>query len=229
MVVFGGTGVKRAPVCQWRGECQRLLRRIRTLGLALTLAIVSLPASAATPYQMVDPRIGTANEGQTYPVVGMPFGMTGWTPETRATEDKCVSPYYYNDSRITGFRGSHWLSGSCTQDYGSVTLMPTTGKVKVSPASRSSSFQHQTETMTPAYYSVLLDDYATRVEVTGTTRSGMLRMTFPEMTDANILIEPNAKPLEGYVQVRVDRNEIVGYNPVHRLYQGAGKLAGFSG
>jgi predicted alpha-1,2-mannosidase len=31
------------------------------------------------------------------------------------------------------------------------------------------------------------------------------------------------------VQVRVDRNEIVGYNPVHRLYQGAGKLAGFSG
>src|ERR1700682_3248730 len=126
MVGFGGMGVKLGPLCPSRAQRQRLPRRIRTQMSALTLAIVSLPASAATPYEMVDPRIGTANEGQTYPVVGMPFGMTGWTPETRATEDKCVSPYYYNDSRITGFRGSHWLSGSCTQDYGSVTLMPTT-------------------------------------------------------------------------------------------------------
>ena len=109
-----------------------VFRCIRAAGLVLVLAIVPLTAFAATPYQLVDPHIGTANEGQTYPVVGMPFGMTGWTPETRATEDKCVSPYYYKDARITGFRGSHWLSGSCTQDYGSVTLMPTTGKVTVS-------------------------------------------------------------------------------------------------
>jgi predicted alpha-1,2-mannosidase len=206
-----------------------LPRSLYVRRLLLALALFSFPAAAATPYKLVDPRIGTANDGQTYPVVGMPFGMTGWTPETRATEDKCVSPYYYKDARVTGFRGSHWLSGSCTQDYGSVTLMPTTGAVKVSPMSRSSLFRHQTETMTPAYYSVLLDDYATRVELTGTMRSGMLRMTFPERSDANILIEPNVKHGEGYVQVRVDRNEIVGYNPVHRLYQGAGEPAGFNG
>jgi predicted alpha-1,2-mannosidase len=190
---------------------------------------LSLSVSANTSYELVDARIGTAGEGQTYPVVGVPFGMTGWTPETRPTEDKCVSPYYYSDRKITGFRGSHWLSGSCTQDYGSVTIMPVAGGLKVSPMARASSFRHQTEVMHPAYYSVLLDDYKTKVELTGTTRTGMLRITFPENAQASILVEPNSKPGEGYVQIRSEDHEIVGYNPVHRLYQGAGQSAGFSG
>jgi hypothetical protein len=64
------------------------------------------------------------------PVVGMQFGMTGWTPETQPTEDKCLSPYYDKDPKLTGFRGSHWLSGSCTQDYCTVTVMPTDGVLK---------------------------------------------------------------------------------------------------
>ncbi|HWZ00858.1 MAG TPA: GH92 family glycosyl hydrolase [Edaphobacter sp.] len=180
-------------------------------------------------YRLVDPRIGTANDGQTYPVVGMPFGMTGWTPETQPTEGKCLSPYYDKDPKLTGFRGSHWLSGSCTQDYGSVTVMPTVGVLKISPLARASLFRHATEVMSPAYYSVMLDDYRTRVEMTGTMRSGMLRITFPADEAANLLVEPNAKPGEGFVEIRPERHEIVGYNPVHRLYQGAGQSAGFSG
>jgi predicted alpha-1,2-mannosidase len=212
-----------------RISAQHMTLSIYLCSLPVALAILSLSAMATTSYQLVDPRIGTAHDGQTYPVVGLPFGMTGWTPETRATEDKCIAPYYYNDARITGFRGSHWLSGSCTQDYGSVTLMPTTDKVMVAPESRSSLYRHPTEKMTPAYYSVVLDRYATKVELTGTLRSGMFRITFPERADANILIEPNVRPGEGYVRIDLDRNEIVGYNPVHRIYQGAGEPAGFSG
>jgi predicted alpha-1,2-mannosidase len=185
--------------------------------------------AAVDPYRLVDPRIGTANEGQTYPVVGMPFGMTGWTPETQPTEDKCLSPYYDKDPKLTGFRGSHWLSGSCTQDYGTVTVMPTVGALKVSPQARASLFRHATEVMSPAYYSVMLDEYRTRVELTGTMRSGMLRITFPADKGANLLVEPNAKRGQGFVEVMPERHEIVGYNPVHRLYQGAGQSAGFSG
>lgn len=206
----------------------RLFVRIGWLLLFSGLLIIQT-ASASTPYELVDPRIGTANEGQTYPVVGQPFAMTGWTPETRANEDKCVSPYYYKDTEITGFRGSHWLSGSCTQDYGTATLMPTTGELKVAPEARASRFRHETETMTPAYYSVQLDTYAIRVEMTGSLRSGMLRITYPQGSKPNVLFEPNSKPSEGYVKVLSERQEIVGYNPVHRLYQGAGKPAGFSG
>jgi predicted alpha-1,2-mannosidase len=201
--------------------------------LATLSAICAVSAqrisAAVDAYRLVDPRIGTANDGQTYPVVGVPFGMTGWTPETQPTEDKCLSPYYDKDTKLTGFRGSHWLSGSCTQDYGSVTVMPTVGALKVSPLARASLFRHATEVMSPAYYSVMLDDYRTRVELTGTMRSGMLRITFPAEEAANLLVEPNAKSGEGFVEVRPERNEIVGYNPVHRLYQGAGQSAGFSG
>jgi len=181
------------------------------------------------PLRLVDPRIGTSHDGQTYPVVGMPFGMTGWTPETRSTEAKCIAPYYYNDTKITGFRGSHWLSGSCTQDYGSVTLMPTTGDLKVAPDERASRFQHASEVMSPAFYSVDLDDYHLKVELTGTTRAGMMRITFSSSGSRHLLIEPNARPNQGFIEVHPEKREIVGYNPVVRLYQGAGQPAGFNG
>jgi predicted alpha-1,2-mannosidase len=215
-------------------------REITTFGLQkrpLCVAVAALAlfagqavvAQSKDPYKLVDPRIGTSNDGQTYPVVGMPFGMTGWTPETQPTEGKCLSPYYDKDKKLTGFRGSHWLSGSCTQDYGSVSIMPTIGTVKGLPDQRSSSYRHDSEVMSPAYYSVMLDDYRTRVELTGTMRSGMLRLTFPAGAVANLLVDSNAKPGEGFVEIRAKQHEIVGYNPVHRLYQGAGKSAGFSG
>ncbi|MBA4411215.1 MAG: hypothetical protein Q8S54_15490 [Bacteroidota bacterium] len=64
--------------------------------------------------------------GQVTPAVSTPFGMTQWTPQTRDSEKKCVSPYHFSDTKIQGFRGSHWLGGSCTQDYGSFTIMPIT-------------------------------------------------------------------------------------------------------
>jgi predicted alpha-1,2-mannosidase len=181
------------------------------------------------PYRLVDPRIGTAHDGQTYPVVGMPFGMTGWTPETQATEKKCLSPYYYKYDKLTGFRGSHWLSGSCTQDYGSLTLMPEVGALKVMPAARASRFSHDSEIMSPAYYSVLLEAYQTKVELTGTMRAGMLRFVYPVQGRRHLLVQPNARAGQGFVEVRPERHEIVGYNPVVRIYQGAGKPAGFSG
>src|SRR5580704_9240198 len=76
------------------------------------------------PADLVNPMIGTAGDGQTFPIAGMPFAMTDWTPQTRAGESKCVAPYYAGDTRIQGFRGSHFMSGSCTGDYGSITLMP---------------------------------------------------------------------------------------------------------
>jgi predicted alpha-1,2-mannosidase len=204
-------------------------RSLLSFFVAWFFSFFSLGASGSSPYRLVDPHIGTAHDGQTFPVVGLPFGMTGWTPETRSNEDHCISPYYYKDVQITGLRGSHWISGSCTQDYGSVTLMPTTGELHVEAAGRASSFRHEQEVMSPAYYSVVLDRYATQVEMTGTLRSGMMRLRFPEGADAHVVMQPNAKNGEGFVRIRADRNEIVGYNPVHRLYQGSGKSAGFSG
>ncbi|MDE1163390.1 MAG: GH92 family glycosyl hydrolase [Acidobacteriaceae bacterium] len=181
-------------------------------------------------YALVDPRIGTAHDGQTFPAVGEPFAMTNWTPETRPNEAKCIAPYYDADHKLTGFRGSHFLSGSCTQEYGSVTLMPTTGDLQTAPQQRASAYRHSTETMSPAYYAVDEDRYNTRVEITGASHAAIFRIHFDGKSSArNLLVQPYSRPGEGFVEVHPAQHEIVGYNPVHRIYMGAGKAAGFSG
>lgn len=215
-----------------RGSFQAILLQSAALPLCLFFCAVAFSQSfyrAVDPYSLVDPGIGTAHDGQTYPVVGMPFGMTGWTPETQPTENKCLSPYYFKDEKLTGFRGSHWLSGSCTQDYGSVTLMPVVGDLKVTPSARASRFSHRSEIMSPAFYSVFLQDYQTKAELTGTMRAGILRFTYPELGPHHLLVQPNVRAGQGFVEIRPERHEIVGYNPVVRIYQGAGEPAGFSG
>ncbi|MFN8240749.1 MAG: glycoside hydrolase family 92 protein, partial [Bacteroidales bacterium] len=173
---------------------------------------------------------GTEEKGQTYPGVGRPFGMTQWTPETRTTEIKCVSPYYYNDKYITGFRGSHWMSGSCTQDYGSATIMPfTTSKPDTLKSGPQSKYNHKSESATPGYYRVDLDSYSVTTELTGTTRAGFIRLTINSKSKCYILIRMNSDEKQGRVWYNKETKEIQGYNPVHRIYQGSGKPAGFSG
>lgn len=172
---------------------------------------------------------GTENSAQVIPDVTVPFGMTNWTPQTRQSEQKCVAPYYYDDSLISGFRGSHWLSGSCTQDYGSVTLMPLAGPLHCRPQQRASHYSHAREVSTPYYYSVELDDYHIRGEITATARCGVCRFTFAGSDTGLIVVEPNSDFGEGYIRIFPEKREIVGYNPVHRIYQGWGEPAGFRG
>ena len=186
-------------------------------------------AYSQSPYALVDPYIGTANEGQTTPAVGEPFAMTNWIPEARATEKKCVSPYLYSDTKLTGFRASHWMSGSCTQDYGSVTLMPTFGDLKTQPDDRAAAFSHSDEVAQPAFYSVRLPGNNETVEMTAGVRAGMLRVTYSKAGTVNLIVEPNARMKDGWIKVDLAHNEITGYNPVYRIYQGNGKPTGFSG
>ena len=47
--------------------------------------------------------------------------------------------------------------------------------------------------------------------------------------DHYIVIEPNSDEGVAFVEVDPEKKEITGYNPVHRIYQGYGKEAGFSG
>lgn len=201
--------------------------------LIISLMTGLLGGSQATPSPLVvdqvNPLIGTAAQGQTFPSTGVPFAMTQWTPQTRDGEQKCIAPYYFADKRIQGFRGSHFMSGSCTQDYGSVTLMPTMGPLKVGAVERSSAFTHAQEKAAPYSYAVNLTDYNIHAEITGTTRSGFLRFQFNRPGQGWILVQNNAHADEGTITIDPERGEIFGANPVHRLYTGNGKPAGFSG
>ncbi|RYZ96516.1 MAG: hypothetical protein EOP47_23710 [Sphingobacteriaceae bacterium] len=42
-------------------------------------------------------------------------------------------------------------------------------------------------------------------------------------------MSPNSDQNKGFIQVDAKKGEISGYNPVHRIYQGWGEPAGFSG
>ncbi len=172
---------------------------------------------------------GTEEYGQTLPAVMEPNGMNFWTAQTRESERKCLSPYYYNDERIQGFRASHWMVGSCTQDYGSMTLMPVAGRLKVGAVERSSLYSHEKEVATPSYYSVELQDYGISAEMTGRSRSAIFRLSYPEDEEAWLVVNPNSDEGQGYIEIDTLKKEIRGWNPVHRIYQGSGKSAGFSG
>lgn len=137
-------------------------------------------------------RQNTEEYGQTLPAVLEPNGMNFWTPQTQDTEAKCKAPYYYKDTKIQGFRNSHWIVGGCTQDYGSMTLMPVSGTLKYLPQDRGSLFSHQEETATPAYYSVLLKDYSIFAEMTGRSRSAIFRFTYNQPEDAYLIVNPNS-------------------------------------
>lgn len=172
---------------------------------------------------------GTENNAQVIPSVTVPFGMTNWTAQTKNVETKCVAPYYYKDSLITGFRGSHWLSGSCTQDYGSFTIMPISGKLIYLPENRGSVYNHDNEISTPYYYKTHLDNYNIDCELAATERCGFLKFTFIADENKYVIVEPNSDENEGFIRIIPEENEIVGYNPVNRIYQGWGEKAGFSG
>lgn len=211
---------------------------------ALLLAACTPKVADVRPLDCIDTRVGTAaatthtaglfgkgseEYGQTLPAVLEPNGMNFWTPQTQDTEQKCIAPYYYRDSLLQGFRASHWIVGGCTQDYGSMTLMPLGGRLRTSPTARATRFSHADEVATPACYAVSLPDEGIRAEMTGRSRSAIFRFTYGQAGKAYLVVNPNSDEGEGYIEIDTLRREIRGYNPVHRIYQGWGQPAGYSG
>lgn len=192
----------------------------------------------------VDPRVGTAPSithtagtfgkrteeyGQTIPAVLEPNGMNFWTPQTRDTEKKCIAPYYYVDTLLQGFRNSHWIVGGCTQDYGSMTLMPLSSTLRLQPEIRGTRFSHEEEKSTPSCYAVFLPDEGIQTEMTARSRSAIFRFTYDKAGKGYLVVNPNSDEGEGFIAIDTVHNQIYGYNPVHRIYQGWGDSAGYSG
>lgn len=192
----------------------------------------------------IDTRVGTAASitrtaglfgkhteeyGQTLPAVLEPNGMNFWTPQTQDTEQKCISPYYYRDTLMQGFRNSHWIVGGCTQDYGSMTLMPITNSLRCLPDKRATPFSHDSEIATPVYYSVDLPEEMLMAELTSRSRSAIFRFTYHKDGKAYLVVNPNSDEALGYIEIDTLQKRIYGYNPVHRIYQGWGEYAGYDG
>jgi len=141
----------------------------------------------------VDPFIGTGGHGHTFPGATAPFGMIQLSPDTRMDSWDGCSGYHISDSIILGFSHTH-LSGTGVNDYGDFRFMPTTGKRYLKSGYNEnkgykSSFRHETETARPGYYSVTLDDYDIKVELTSGERVAMHRYHFPETDNAHVILD----------------------------------------
>ena len=174
-----------------------------------------------TPADYVDPFIGTGGHGHTFPGATMPFGMVQLSPDTRKDSWDGCSGYHYSDSTIMGFSHTH-LSGTGVGDYGDIRLMPMTGLLRLDPGTESdpllgyrSRFKHETESAEPGYYSVLLDDYNIKAELTVSERVGFHKYDFPESDSAHIIIDlfegvTSDKILDAFIRFEND-STISGY------------------
>lgn len=165
--------------------------------MGMTMAVVSCTSkNMGKDYAAyVNPFIGTGGHGHTFPGAVVPNGMIQPSPDTRIDGWDASSGYYYADSTINGFSHTH-VSGTGCADYGDILLMPTVGKQTYNPqdyASQTlpyaSEFSHQNETAEPGYYSVFLDRYKVKAELTATKRAALHRYTFPASDEAGFILD----------------------------------------
>lgn len=191
--------------------------RLITSLLLVAMSIGMAYGSAKEPVDYVNLFSGTSScRWMLYPGPSMPFGMVKLSPDN-TDEWTMDAGYEYTIESIRGFGHVHsWMMGS-------FLTMPTVGETKITPgkannpdAGYRSRINHDNEFASPGYYSVLLEDYGIKAELTATTRAAMQRYTFPASQESHILFDLNI-PEEGQPEIldaritRVSDREIEGY------------------
>jgi predicted alpha-1,2-mannosidase len=193
------------------------------------------PEPHAEPVDHVDPLVGTTAASladadgampyaNVFPGPTAPHGMVQLSPDTGFN----VGGYHYEDPYIEGFSHTH-LSGTGCYGLGNFLVTATTGDLRTREGRTSeqyvpdsgyrSRFSHETETAEPGYYSVLLEDYDVRAELTATERVGVHRYTFPETDSGHVLLDVThtlassapftpSNPVEGEVEIVDDRTMV---------------------
>ncbi|UOZ07542.1 GH92 family glycosyl hydrolase [Amycolatopsis sp. WQ 127309] len=176
------------------------MRRPVTVVLAAVLLASSLTtmsaASGLSPADFVDPLIGSAGDGNTYPGATAPFGMLAWSPtSTRGdqTSTGAANGYQYDTTRIRGLSLTHVNGAGCNPGAaGDVPILPFAGDVTSSPtadttdAIYASNFSHADEAATPGRYKLGLANGVT-TDVAATERTAIGALQYPAGKPANLL------------------------------------------
>ncbi|TWR29644.1 glycoside hydrolase family 92 protein [Mucilaginibacter pallidiroseus] len=181
------------------------------LGISCFYASAQTPNHLTDPVEFVNPLMGTMSKpslstGNTYPAIGLPWGMNMWTPQTGKMGDGWA--YTYDADKIRGFKQTHqpspWMN-----DYGAFAIMPVTGKIKFKDDERASWFSHNAEVSKPYYYSVFLADADVTTEITPTERAAQFRFTFPQTDSAFVVVD--AQNRGSYIKIFPKERKIIGY------------------
>ena len=163
---------------------------ILIVGAALLLASCVQQKESFSPVDYVNPLMGTEStyafsHGNTYPAVAVPWGMNFWSPQTG--ENGSGWMYTYTDSLIRGFRQTHqpspWIN-----DYGTFSIMPLSGVLKMDHKERGVPFSHIQEEAAPYSYSVTFAN-GLRTELSATSRGAVFEVTFPQDSAQYIVVD----------------------------------------
>lgn len=180
----------------------------------------------------VDPYIGSGQHGHVFVGANVPFGTVQIGPQNIHKGWDWCSGYHYSDSVIIGFSHTH-LSGTGCADLGDILVMPFTGNVRTTrgeqdniEGSCSSYYKHANESVSPGYYSLLMDN-GVKAELTATERVALHRYAFPDGQPAHLLInlkEGNGDSSYDTYLKKVDDHTIEGYryshgwSPQHKVF-----------
>ncbi|AKT44122.1 GH92 family glycosyl hydrolase [Chondromyces crocatus] len=189
---------------------------------------------AIAPFRRyVDPFIGTGGVGfgvgSAFPGPQRPFGMVRPGPDTTSPSGAIAfahcSGYAYDDPFIYGFSQTR-MHGTGIVDYGHIGLMPTLGMTaeKTTAAGRRIAYDKATERASPGSYDVTLAD-GVHVEITATERVALYRTTFPQGSDATLLLDighalPGVDIVDGQVDLDPASQQITGFAKVAGGYSG---------
>ena len=191
----------------------------------------------------VNPMIGTAASGHTFPGAVVPSGMVQLSPDTfKGTEQgteagqnpwHSASGYWDSsdyteggvivdqDINIYGFSHTH-LSGTGATDMGDILVLPYSDDQH----SENNDFDKINEKASAGYYSVILNEGQIKAELTTTTRVGLHRYTYAEGANRKIKLDlshtlaaNNGESLQNRVEL-VDEYTIRGRRKSTGWFQG---------
>ena len=172
--------------------------------------------------EYVDPYIGSGGHGHVFVGTSVPYGMVQLGPSNIHKGWDWCSGYHYSDSVLIGFSHTH-LSGTGCTDLGDILVMPM-NEVRTPRGNQddfedgyASLYSHDTEIVRPEYYSVMVERYGIKAELTSTDRVGFHRYTYPEGKPASLLIDlregNGSNAYESYIR-QIDDCTVEGYRYV---------------
>ena len=136
--------------------------------------------------QYVNPFVGCADNGHTFPGASYPFGLIQASPDTGNCTWQYCSGYMFLDTKIWGFSQTH-LNGTGCPDLGDVQLQPFTGAIE--RENYHSAYSKDTQKAKPGYYAVTLADFGVDVELTAAPHVAFHKYTYKSPAPARLLLD----------------------------------------
>ena len=165
-----------------------MIMKINSIAFGIIAVILSACAVNTNPVKEVNPFIGTALDGHTYPGATAPFGLVQLSPDT---PNGGVAGYHDSDSLILGFSHTH-LSGTGQGDLGDFLFVPIIGEVAKNEDGfviEPKPFSHKDEKASAGYYSVKFPSEGIVAELTALPHTGCHRYSFSGKGERRILVD----------------------------------------